>query len=40
VATIASIPPFATLAFEVWADRRGRLTPATTVPRERVSTPA
>ena len=29
VAAIASIPPFATLAFEVWADRRGRLTPAT-----------
>jgi integral membrane protein len=41
VAAVASIPPFATLAFEVWADRRGRLTPAaTTAPRERISTPA
>jgi integral membrane protein len=28
LAIIASVPPFATLAFEVWADRRGRLTPA------------
>ena len=27
VAAVASVPPFATLAFEVWADRRGRLTP-------------
>ena len=33
VAAVASIPPFATLAFEVWADRRGRLTPATTAHR-------
>ena len=28
LAAVASVPPFATLAFEVWADRRGRLTPA------------
>jgi len=27
VAVVASVPPFATLAFEIWADRRGRLTP-------------
>ena len=24
---VASVPPFATLVFEIWADRRGRLTP-------------
>jgi hypothetical protein len=27
LAAVASVPPFATLAFELWADRRGRLTP-------------
>jgi integral membrane protein len=27
VAAVASVPPFATLAFEIWADRRGQLTP-------------
>jgi integral membrane protein len=27
VAAVASVPPFATLAFEVWADRCGQLTP-------------
>ncbi len=26
VAAAASVPPFATLAFELWADRHGRLT--------------
>jgi integral membrane protein len=39
VAAVASIPPFATLAFEVWADRRGRLTPAPEARREPVPTP-
>jgi integral membrane protein len=28
LAAVASVPPFATLAFELWADRRGRLTVA------------
>lgn len=28
---VASIPPFATYAFEVWADRTGRLRPRTPV---------
>ena len=37
VAAAASVPPFATLAFELWADRHGRLTsePARTPQRAR-----
>jgi integral membrane protein len=38
LAGFASIPPFATLAFEIWADRRGRLTPTAVPQREPVST--
>ena len=42
LAALASVPPFATLAFEVWADRRGLLrtpeaTSADVVPDESVS---
>jgi integral membrane protein len=36
LAGIASIPPFATLAFEIWADRRGRLTTVSPRTPERV----
>jgi integral membrane protein len=41
LAGAASVPPFATLAFEIWADRRGRLhAPDGTPAREGVRSAA
>jgi len=38
LAVVASVPPFGTLVFEIWADRRGLLSPASSTPHSTSTT--